>query len=72
MSRADDQQDHPTDEEHPGGPAADPESDLFDDEGDIDKDRQDPPTTDNADEDGAGADGLDGFESTPGDGEDDR
>ena len=45
-------------------PEPDPDGPLFDDEGDIDEDRQDPPTPEKAD---GEADDLDGTTATPGD-----
>lgn len=64
----DDEQTNATDE-HPNGPSAAPDSDLFEQEGDIDNDRQDAPR---ADKTGDGDEELDGLKATPGDTDEDQ
>jgi hypothetical protein len=59
-----------TDLQEPSGtPAVDPGSPLFDDEGDIDADRQDAPRAEKLGDD---KEELDGFRATPGDRDEDR
>lgn len=59
----------PSDEDPTGGPTADPGSELFDKDADIDDDRQDAPR---ADKTGDDEPELDGFRATPGDGNQDQ